>query len=1374
MLATVLAAGTLMLGGSPAMAAAGDYTLTLSAPDTVAVGANYNYVTTVDFEGVDSSNPASGVVLTTTLPEGTKLAGVPTGDSSPVLSYTYDAATRVLAMTLKDTSQDLLSVVYTVSQVDRAKKYEGFPLDAVITGTGGPSGTVSSAPVHTTVTGSNDYRARKSATVITGGNNRTVTYHFNVCSATTANFSAYTHKLTDVLPAGAELVAASSGFGSWDTSAWPAAEWTHAERLDPTTTCLDAGGARIWLTVNYPADVAGWENGQLPPVNTVALETADANGAVHAGSPATAQGPAFLDATPAPVAAISKVSTGSNIAGYISTTTSVNASYLAPPDAPDADALTVTDSGAAGGGADSWYHHNHVTSLEAGFNEKLAAANLPYTVEYQTDFSGTWQSFVPQNATTNTNLYLTVQNTGSTGWGGVLANNVLELPVGSVLTGWRVIAAPGAETVPGGSEVRFVLASVPVFRDIADGVFPADAQAGVSAGAATNVATVQAGALTAEASDAYTPVDSVYLTTHIKAPEVLSVGDTGTYRAGIVNSNPSETYSDAKMSVVLPCGIFYDPAKPIVPVTSVTVGVDPVPAIGAGVTVTSTQRVTDAAGCEQQVVTFAFDKITPMRAPGTASDRWVESNGWQYDIPVSVLPQAYVPDASTVHGYSYAYSGDKRFISVADGGTAASTVPMRGYNLFFGDDIHNFDPARNTVAVHRDQTTINTAGGLLIGKLSSAAATGPWALDSVVDKGAFWQIYVSNILPNPVTGLTFFDRLPAVATGDDFDVVLSGAVTGAPAGATVEYSTNATDATTGTWTTDPANATAFRVVLDAIASGQDFTLVVPTQTQGDTSYGKKATNVVSATGTYNGNAVQFASNEAAVSVVGAPSLEIVKKTNGKVYTSAPGAIVTNGSDVTWTYEVTNSGDTPLADVAVSDAFTAGDGSNGTLTPTSSDSGALAPGDTRIFTATGKATAGQYHNTATATGTATDKDGVRLAQQPAPATAESWYLTGDASLSVAKTTNGEHVDAAPGPQLVPGSDVKWTYTVKNTGNLVLKDVLVVDKDSAGNTVFSETVASLEPGASVVLSAQGKAVEGQYKNTVTASAVNPNGGPDLSVSDDSFYFGVVSGLSVVKTTNGEHVDAAPGPQLVPGSDVKWTYTVKNTGNLALKDVLVVDKDSAGNTVFSETVASLEPGASVVLSAQGKAVEGQYKNTVTASAVNPNGGPDLSVADDSFYFGATPGLKVSKLVSTQENGPWAEIVDVELGGTVYWQLSATNTGNTVLTDVRFDDPALGAIDPVDTLAPGETVTRVIAQTNVTESYTNVVVVSGKGPGGENPGGSGSAEVKVKPPVVVPSKPKLPDTGATGVVVSLLGAVLLLTAGGLALYAGRRRKTA
>ena len=1239
-LALLVAAMSVVSNPFPAHAATGDFTLTLSAPESVGVSEAYNYEATIEFEGVDANNPASGVQLTTTLPQGTVFESVPTGGSSPVESYTYDPATRVLTLVLKETTEPILAIVFSVNQNEYSSKYEGYELTTSISGTGGPSGPVSSESVTTVVEGDNEYSADKTAEVVTGGDNRTVTYRFNVRTPNAfagTTFTSWAQQLVDTFPAGAEFVAASPSFGggSWDTTAWPTATWTRDGAYGPDGSGLDSQSNSIWLTVYYPETVEGWETGARPDANTVELTTTDANGVTHAGQPATVQGPAFAPGVGTGVNA-SKTEAGATSAGMLAHTTTTGGSYVGPTDAEDLSELIITDSGATGSPNASWFSHTDIQSLRLTFSVGLAAADLPYSLEYQIDGSSTWTEFTgfaAGTARTGVAKNLAVQNTGSAGWAADGSYDTLNLPVGSTLTGWRLTVAPGAETVPVGSEAKVRMAFQPVFRDVSLGIQPTTAPAGVSPGPQTNTVTVSGGGLNSDAQSTITPVDSVYVTTNISVPSSLSVGGaSGIVTAGIVNQNPSETYTDSALSVVLPCGVVYDSTQEITPSNSPLVGIPPTPALGSGATVDVTQRVTDTDGCERQVVQFSFDALPPMRAAGTANDRSAENSGWKYNIPVIALAQAYDPSDTSLPSYSYSTVADPRFLSTADGGTAPSTVPMTGYGPFFGPDTYNFDPARTSVGVASGRTSINTAGGLLISKLSGASASGPWSLDTVVGTEAFWQVFVSDILPNPVSNIAFFDKLPSVADGDDFDTVLSGAVTGAPSGATVEYSTNATSATTGEWTTTAEGATAFRVTVPSMTSGNSFTLIVPVSNLGDLTYGERATNSVSASGTYNGNPVAFESNEAAVTVEASPALSLVKKTNGVEYQSAPGALVAEGSPVVWTYEVTNSGDTVLDDVALDDAFVDGLGGSGTLTPTSSESGPLLPGETRTFTATGTAVVGQYVNTATATATALDEDGGALEQQPDPATDDSWYLAGSSGLTIVKTTNGEDVDSAPGLPLVPGADVEWAYTVTNTGTLPLTDVLVEDVDAEGTVVFSDVVPSLAPGASVTLTANGTAIAGQYHNTVTATAADPAGGEvPLAAADDSWYFGEVPSLAIEKQVAA----SSTGPwsetvTVATGAASFWKITVTNDGNSTLTDVVLQDP-KLERTIEIGTLAAGE--SREVIIEHERTVEG-FTNVATATGTSLSG-TVLEVSDDAAVAveaAAGPGgLPVTGLAAT-----------------------------------------------------------------------------------------------------------------------------------------------
>ncbi len=90
-----------------------------------------------------------------------------------------------------------------------------------------------------------------------------------------------------------------------------------------------------------------------------------------------------------------------------------------------------------------------------------------------------------------------------------------------------------------------------------------------------------------------------------------------------------------------------------------------------------------------------------------------------------------------------------------------------------------------------------------------------------------------------------------------------------------------------------------------------------------------------------------------------PQIDIEKATNGEDADVAPGPTVPVGSPVTWTYVVTNTGNVPLADVAVTD-----DKLGAITCPTTS----LAPTETMTCSADGTAMEGQYANLATVAGT----------------------------------------------------------------------------------------------------------------------------------------------------------------------------------------------------------------------------------------------------------------------------------------------------------------------------------------------------------------------------------------------------------------------
>ena len=218
-----------------------------------------------------------------------------------------------------------------------------------------------------------------------------------------------------------------------------------------------------------------------------------------------------------------------------------------------------------------------------------------------------------------------------------------------------------------------------------------------------------------------------------------------------------------------------------------------------------------------------------------------------------------------------------------------------------------------------------------------------------------------------------------------------------------------------------------------------------------------------------------------------------------------------------------------------------------------------------------------------------------------------------TIDIEKATNGHDADTEPGPGILVDSLVTWTYVVTNTGNFPLTSVVVTD-DQLGEI---DTIPSLAAGASVALTASGTAEPGQYENVGTATGTPPGGLADVSDTDPSHYLGVDSGIDIEKATNGQDADTEPGPGILAGSPVTWTYVVTNTGNAELTSVVVTD-DQLGEI---GTIPSLAVGASVTLTASGTAEPGQYGNLGSVTGTTPGGLVDVSDIDPSHYLGTTP---------------------------------------------------------------------------------------------------------------------------------------------------------
>lgn len=388
-----------------------------------------------------------------------------------------------------------------------------------------------------------------------------------------------------------------------------------------------------------------------------------------------------------------------------------------------------------------------------------------------------------------------------------------------------------------------------------------------------------------------------------------------------------------------------------------------------------------------------------------------------------------------------------------------------------------------------------------------------------------------------------------------------------------------------------------------------------------------------------------------------------------------------GQMIAWTFVVTNTGDVELTDVGVVDDQ---------LPTVSCPKQVLQPGESMTCTASSPAQAGTHRNVATAKGTPPCGDDVT---QTDPANYVGWVPA--PAIDLEKLVNGQDADLPPGPTLELGAPVTWTFVVTNIGDVPLSNVVVMD----GQAAVSCPKTALATGESMTCTAQGTAQACQQTNVASVTAQ----GDSTTVTDTdpaSYYGQFQASVSLEKRVNGEDADTEPGPELRTGTTASWTYIAANTGNVRLTEVAVAD-DRGVTVTCPKTV--LEPGESMTCTGSAAVVKGQYRNVGTVTG-KPPCGETVTASDPANYIGRAPSISLEKLTNGEDAdtppGP-----QVEVGSTVLWTYVVTNTGDTVLTDIRVtDDRGVTVTCPKTELQPAESMTCTASSMAVAGQYANV----------------------------------------------------------------------
>ncbi len=430
-----------------------------------------------------------------------------------------------------------------------------------------------------------------------------------------------------------------------------------------------------------------------------------------------------------------------------------------------------------------------------------------------------------------------------------------------------------------------------------------------------------------------------------------------------------------------------------------------------------------------------------------------------------------------------------------------------------------------------------------------------------------------------------------------------------------------------------------------------------TTTQADVDAGG-ITNTGTATGTPPSGPDVVYSSQLTVPAEQSPSVGIVKSADVASFSSA-------GTPITYSYEVTNSGNVTLHSVHVTDPMP---GLSAVTCPHTD----LAPAADETCTATYTTTqadvdAGSITNTGTATGTPPSGPEVMAGDSLTVPANQS------PSIGVVKSASVSSFAAATTP-------ITYYYVVSNTGNVTLTSVGVTDS-MAGLSAVTCPDATLAPAASETCSAdytttQADVDAGGITNTGTATGT-PLIGPEVT-ANDSLTVPAVQSPSIGLTKSADVVSFASA-----NTSITYYYVVTNTGNVTLTSIGVTDPMPGLSAVTCPT-GTLAPGSDETCAAdytttQADVDAGGITNTGTASGTPPSGPPVIESSSLTVPSSQSPSIAVVK--SANVSGFSAP------GTLITYSYEVTNTGNKTLTSVHVTDPMAGlsaVTCPDATLAP------------------------------------------------------------------------------------------
>ncbi|MBK8698884.1 MAG: DUF11 domain-containing protein [Saprospiraceae bacterium] len=384
----------------------------------------------------------------------------------------------------------------------------------------------------------------------------------------------------------------------------------------------------------------------------------------------------------------------------------------------------------------------------------------------------------------------------------------------------------------------------------------------------------------------------------------------------------------------------------------------------------------------------------------------------------------------------------------------------------------------------------------------------------------------------------------------------------------------------------------------------------------------------------------------------------------KTQIAGPNPVIASGQQIDYLIQVTNTGNVSLNNAMISDVLP--DGSVGALLgpiESSSTNGVIDIGETWTYTISYMVSQSDIDFGTDLVNTVS----VTTNEVPGPTSDDAITpILQNPSIIILKT--GAIVDNIPIGHSA-GDEITYQFSVTNTGNVTLTNVIVNDLLVS---VTGSPIDTLLPGetnnttfTASYLITQTDIDNGSFINQAFVTGTPPIG-PDVTDDDtDDQNFIQSPSIELVKT--GVFSDLPP-TGYNPGDQINYTFWISNTGNVSLSNINLIDLSV---TILGGPLGGLIPGevdsttfSAVYTITQQDIDNGSFTNTAQVSGTAPDNTVVVDEDDDVQPMIQMPSLTVMK---NQTGGPSPVTA---AGDLIMYEIEITNTGNVTINNVAAED--------------------------------------------------------------------------------------------------------